>query len=156
MKQLLLIIIYLFQANFLYASEITQVEVADLNNVIEEIKSDKMVLFFTSWCKCCIKIIKDLPINNNTILVSLDHDASQIDRFVKELQHNIYYLKPTDDNLKAINHFGFTKTTIIPGEIILTSYPYIVLLNENNEVMQKAIGKENVQLILDKYLCLSH
>lgn len=138
--------------NICHGGEVIEVEEKNLKEAVTADKRDKIVMFFATWCSYCKPIVmsKELPSDKITF-ISIDSDKEAINKLAKEMSHNVYYVRPSEDmkNLITISQsFDINFATLNEeGEVSIT-LPYIFLIDSNGKVVQDAIAPEDIH----KYL----
>ena len=150
MKKLILAIIFALQLIVVYAGEVQVVDAQQFKQVLDNNHNDKVLFFFTSWCRACMKTIPTITANN-IIFISLDKEPKAIAKVAKDMKYDVYHILPSKNfenilELSEILDIQIAKMHADGG--ISISYPYIAFLDGNNKVFMEKINKND----LHKYL----
>jgi hypothetical protein len=150
MKTLILIIIFALQLNIVYAGEVQVVDVQQFKQVLDSNQNDKVLFFFTSWCRACMKTIPTITANN-IIFISLDRKSEAIENIAKDMKYDVYHILPSENFeniLELSDMLNIQIARINEDRSTSISYPYIAFLDGNNKVLIEKINKNDLHQYL--------
>lgn len=147
-KTLLIIALFFLQLQSVFAGTITHMSVTQLEESLHVNKFEKILFFFTAWCKHCheITMTQDFP-KNKIIFIAIDPNKAAIEKMAQDMKYDIINIMPDEnsENLVELSKNLKIKFAFRNEDNVLNiHFPYIVALDKNNKVIADDIKQEDI------------